>query len=230
MPVITAVECGCEFARRRHVRVAVQKMADLVWIVLRDTAEREIGETLRRCGVESRGRFRSHNDQRKEHQAGAGDCFHRCSDTVAQSAGPQTCLTARVVFRQSDRMKKISSIALFVAALAICALALALDQQPAAKTEHTVYAAADLKWGPAPPSLPAGAQAAILEGDPGKAGPFTIRLRTPAGYKVPPHTHPTAEGITVISCTFASGHGPRFDAPAAQDMAASGFAIMPAGM
>ena len=127
-------------------------------------------------------------------------------------------------------MKKISSIALFVAALAIYSFAFALDQQPAAKTEHTVYAAADLKWGPAPPSLPAGAQAAILEGDSGKAGPFTIRLKTPAGYKVPPHTHPTAEGITVISGTFALGHGPKFDEATAQEMAPGAFAIMPAGM
>ena len=69
-------------------------------------------------------------------------------------------------------MKKITSILLFAAALAIYSFAFALDQQPVAKTEHTVFAAGDLKWGPAPPSLPAGAQATVLEGDPGKAGPL----------------------------------------------------------
>src|SRR5205085_7603571 len=81
MPVVTAVKCRREFARRRHVGVAVEQVADLVWIFLRDTAEGEIGETLRGLRVESRGRFLSHNDQRKEHQARADEALHyrQCS-------------------------------------------------------------------------------------------------------------------------------------------------------
>jgi quercetin dioxygenase-like cupin family protein len=126
-------------------------------------------------------------------------------------------------------MKKITSLALFAAALAIYSFAFALDQQPAAKTEHTVLAAADLKWGEAPPSLPAGAKAAMLDGDPGKTGPFTIRLQMPTGYKVPPHTHPTTEAITVLSGTFAMGTGPKFDEAAGHEMTAGAFASMPAG-
>jgi uncharacterized protein (DUF486 family) len=43
-------------------------------------------------------------------------------------------------------MKKITSFALFAVALAIYSFAFALDQQPAAKTEHVMFAAADLKW------------------------------------------------------------------------------------
>ena len=127
-------------------------------------------------------------------------------------------------------MKKITSFMLIAIALAIYSFAFAVDQQPVTKTDHTVFAAGDLKWGPAPPSLPAGAQATVLEGDPGKSGPFTIRLKAPAGWKVPPHTHPTAEGITVISGTSALGHGPKFDEAAAQEMMPGAFAIMPAGM
>jgi hypothetical protein len=34
----------------------------------------------------------------------------------------------------------------------------------------------DMKWSPAPPGLPAGAQLAVLSGDPGKEGMFTIRI------------------------------------------------------
>ena len=34
----------------------------------------------------------------------------------------------------------------------------------------------DIKWGDAPPSLPKGAKIAVLQGDPGKPGPFVIRL------------------------------------------------------
>ena len=127
-------------------------------------------------------------------------------------------------------MKKIVSIALLAAAAAICSLALALDEKPAAKSEHVMFAAADLKWSDGPPALPAGSKIAVLTGDPGKAGPFTIRLKFPTGYKVPPHTHPTVENVTVISGTFGLGSGPKFDEAAAHELTAGGFAVMPAGM
>jgi hypothetical protein len=41
----------------------------------------------------------------------------------------------------------------------------------------------DLKWGPAPPTLPKGAELAVLSGDPSKDGLFVIRLKMPSGYK-----------------------------------------------
>ena len=59
-----------------------------------------------------------------------------------------------------------------------------------------------------PPSLPKGAQIAVLEGDPGKEGPFVFRVKVPDGYRIPPHTHPKTERITVISGTFNIGMGP----------------------
>ncbi len=126
-------------------------------------------------------------------------------------------------------MKKIISVTLLAAAAAICSLAFAVDEKPAAKSEHVMFSAADLKWGDAPPALPAGAKIAVLEGDPSKAGPFTIRLKTPAGYKVPAHTHPTAEGLTVISGSFNMGTGPKLDEAAGHEMSVGAFALMPAG-
>jgi len=54
------------------------------------------------------------------------------------------------------------------AAAAICSLAFAVDEKPAAKSEHVMFAAADLKWADGPPALPAGARIAVLSGDPGK--------------------------------------------------------------
>ena len=66
-------------------------------------------------------------------------------------------------------------------------------------TEHRVTKPSDLKWGEAPPGLPASAKVAALNGDPTQAGPFTVRLKAPADYKVMPHTHPTDERLTVIS-------------------------------
>ena len=69
-----------------------------------------------------------------------------------------------------------------------------------------------LKWGAAPPVFEPGAQMAVLQGDPSKAGEeFTVRLRLPNGYKIAPHTHPTAENITVIEGTFLVGMGSTFD-------------------
>lgn len=65
-------------------------------------------------------------------------------------------------------------------------------------------------WSPAPPVFPPGAEIAILQGDLSKAEPFTLRLRFPNGYKIPPHTHPTAENVTVLSGTFLAGMGTQF--------------------
>jgi quercetin dioxygenase-like cupin family protein len=127
-------------------------------------------------------------------------------------------------------MKTITTAVLFAAALAISSLAFALDEKPAAKSEHVMFAAADLKWADGPPALPAGAKIAVLSGDPGKTGPFTVRLKFPTGFKVPPHTHPTPEHVTVISGTLGLGSGAKFDEAAAHEMTAGGFAVMPAGM
>ena len=133
-------------------------------------------------------------------------------------------------------MKHIASVALLGAALSLSSLAFALDEKPKAKdpasasSEHVMFAAADLKWSDGPPSLPAGAKVAVLDGDPKKAGSFTIRLQFPTGFKVPPHTHPTAEHVTVISGTLGLGMGAKFDEAATHEMTAGGFAVMPAGM
>jgi quercetin dioxygenase-like cupin family protein len=56
-----------------------------------------------------------------------------------------------------------------------------------------------LKWMDPPPSLPSGAQMAVVSGNPGKKGMFTIELKMPADYAVPPHSHPTNEVVKVIS-------------------------------
>ena len=74
---------------------------------------------------------------------------------------------------------------------------------------HTTVAPQEIKWGPAPAVLPAGAVAAVLFGDPSKEGLFALRLKLPEGYSVPPHTHPVDEAVTVISGTFSLGMGRR---------------------
>ncbi|MCI0632226.1 MAG: cupin domain-containing protein [Phycisphaerales bacterium] len=61
---------------------------------------------------------------------------------------------------------------------------------------------ADIVWKPGPPSLAAGAQMTVLEGDPTKEGPFVFRVKVPDGFLIKPHTHPRAERVTVIQGTF----------------------------
>jgi quercetin dioxygenase-like cupin family protein len=94
--------------------------------------------------------------------------------------------------------------------------------------EHNVVSPQDIKWGPAPPSVPAGAQAVVLYGDPGKEGLFAFRLKVPKGYHVPPHTHPKPEIVTVVSGTARLGMGTTADHDKAQVLpTGSFFALSP---
>jgi quercetin dioxygenase-like cupin family protein len=88
----------------------------------------------------------------------------------------------------------------------------------------------EIKWGPAPPVLPAGAKIAVLSGDPAGTGLVTIRLKMPAGYKIPPHWHPTDEHVTVISGSLALGMGDVLDKTQSKTLKAGGYGVAPANM
>jgi mannose-6-phosphate isomerase-like protein (cupin superfamily) len=88
-----------------------------------------------------------------------------------------------------------------------------------------------VKWGPAPPFIPAGAQLAVLEGNPmADSGDFTIRLKMPDGYRVAPHTHPNRENVTVLSGTLKVGMGDTFDASKMMSFGAGSFAYLDPSM
>ena len=88
----------------------------------------------------------------------------------------------------------------------------------------------DLKWGPAPAVLPRGAEATIISGDPSKNEPYVLRVRMPAGYKVPAHHHPTTESVTVLSGNFHLGMGDKLDEKNGMELTAGGYAEAPANM
>ena len=44
-----------------------------------------------------------------------------------------------------------------------------------------------------------------------------------AGYKIPPHTHPTAENVTVLSGSFNIAMGDKFDPKKGEAVRAGGF-------
>src|SRR5580765_5894631 len=94
--------------------------------------------------------------------------------------------------------------------LLLWATALAAQATPAPKPA--------LHWGPAPAVFPKGAQMAVVSGDPGKPGMFTVELSFPDGYKIPPHFHPTEEAVQVKKGTFLFGMGDTFDAAKAKLM------------
>src|SRR5678816_3950432 len=98
-------------------------------------------------------------------------------------------------------MKAILAISMMCLAVA----PVAFGQADKDQAMHGIYSAADLKWKDGPPSLPPGAKVEMLEGDLTKEGPFTLRALLPDGYKIPPHTHPKIEHVTVISGTFYLG-------------------------
>src|ERR1044072_8523779 len=121
-------------------------------------------------------------------------------------------------------MKK--KIVIFCSVAAVAAAAVILASEPG----HTALSPSDLKWGDAPPGLPAGGKMAVLNGDPTKPGPFTVRLQAPVGYKIGPSTHPRAERLTVISGTFLVGMGDKFDESAMQEMSPGSYLVLPTGM
>ena len=96
--------------------------------------------------------------------------------------------------------------------------------------DHVMVRPDEVKWGPAPPALPAGAKAAVLAGDPTKAGPYVIRLQMPDGYKVMPHWHPVAENVTVLKGTFNMGRGDTFSMEKSESLPPGSFVSMPKTM
>lgn len=90
---------------------------------------------------------------------------------------------------------------------------------------HRLVAPEELKWSDVP-SLPAGAKVAVIEGPMNQAVPFTVRLKFPDKYRIPPHWHPAVERVTVLSGTFHMGLGEKFDRSKGHALQAGGIAIM----
>ena len=117
-----------------------------------------------------------------------------------------------------------------VSLLAVGVASFAFAQVTTTMSDHGFLTKEEMKWVAAPASLPAGAKVALLEGDPTKEGPFTLRLQFPDGYSIQPHSHPAIEHVTVISGTLNFGMGEKFDKSGGRALSAGSFAFMPPGM
>jgi quercetin dioxygenase-like cupin family protein len=93
---------------------------------------------------------------------------------------------------------------------------------------HVMEPLKDAKWGPAPPMLPAGAQMEVLEGNPVGEAMFTLRLKFPAKYDIPAHSHPKDEHVVVLSGDLYMGMGDKLDRKKGMGLGVGGFGLMPA--
>lgn len=126
----------------------------------------------------------------------------------------------------------IGALAAFVALAAAPALAqeMAGAHEGHAGPAHISLEADDLEWKSGPPTLPAGAQIAVLEGNPSKEGPFTFRLQLPAGYKIPPHTHDGVQHVTLLSGRAGIGLGEVWDGEKIEYTGPGGYHVLQPGV
>ena len=103
-------------------------------------------------------------------------------------------------------MKTFASV-IIVAGLFLTAAGLAIG----ADQPHAGQNLKDAKWSPAPPLLPKGAEIAVLDGDPTKPELYAVRLKFPAHYAIPAHSHPTDEHVVVTSGALVFGMGDVLD-------------------
>ncbi|HTR57246.1 MAG TPA: cupin domain-containing protein [Casimicrobiaceae bacterium] len=130
--------------------------------------------------------------------------------------------TSRSTSMEKRKMKTSSKAAITKTLIAV-ALGILASTAIAQGTSEGFVNAKDIQWGPAPPAIPKGAQIAVLQGDPFKAGPFVMRLKVPAGYKIPPHWHTQDESLTVISGSFYFGKGDKAQTSNAPTITAGAF-------
>jgi quercetin dioxygenase-like cupin family protein len=122
--------------------------------------------------------------------------------------------------------KSLAALLLSAIAVVMVAVQVPSAQAPA---PGVLYMTPDkIAWKPVPAGLPAGAQIAVLAGDPASDGYFVLRLKMPDGYKIPPHFHPVTENTTVLSGELRFGTGDVFDESKMQSLPAGSIVSVPA--
>jgi len=96
----------------------------------------------------------------------------------------------------------------FFAGLQVVGGALLVAPALAQQTAPSVMARtpAEMKWEARGALARNGIEEVNLVGDPSKPGPYTLRLKFPPGYKLPPHTHPDAREVTILSGTLYTAY------------------------
>ncbi len=72
-----------------------------------------------------------------------------------------------------------------------------------------------------------GIQTILLNGDPKRAGLYTLILKVPANTRIEAHDHPDDRNATVLSGTWHFGYGSRFDEQALKSLPPGSFYTEP---
>jgi hypothetical protein len=136
-------------------------------------------------------------------------------------------------FGGSFRMRRLTGevhngllLAAFASAIVVASVAVAQNGAP----EVVALTPDEMKWQSQGVLAAPGLEQANLVGDPAKPGPYTIRIRFPKGYRIPPHTHPDAREVTILSGIYSTGYGERFDPANLKVLPAGSFYTEPANM
>jgi quercetin dioxygenase-like cupin family protein len=117
---------------------------------------------------------------------------------------------------EQNRMKRI-----FISLALLWLVGSALGQ------EMKTVKVEDLVWTEHP--VFKGAQTVILVGDPTKAEMIVQRTKFPPHYRVPPHTHPYTEVVTVLSGNYWNSFGESFDKSKGLELHPGSVFVLPAG-
>jgi quercetin dioxygenase-like cupin family protein len=98
----------------------------------------------------------------------------------------------------------------------------------AADAPHGTYTPGTIRWADPPPFLPKGSKMAVLYGDPAKEGLVVLQAKLPADYRIPAHSHPTDEIVSVLSGTLNFGIGDKLDPEKAKAFPAGSVIVAPA--
>jgi len=109
--------------------------------------------------------------------------------------------------------------------LLIAAAVIALASSALAQTAHKVVRVEEVTWIDHP--IFKGAKIATLVGDSTKAEVIVQRVKFPPHYRVPPHTHPYAEVVTVMSGSYGNNFGEKFE-PKGEMMKPGSLFVLPA--
>lgn len=112
--------------------------------------------------------------------------------------------------------------ALLVPVLAVMGAALTAQAPAPAEPTAARHDDARLQWAPCPDIFPSGCEVTVLQGDPAK-GRADVFLRTPAGYRFPPHSHTSSERIILVTGEMEV----RYQAREPISVRAGGYAFVP---
>jgi quercetin dioxygenase-like cupin family protein len=126
--------------------------------------------------------------------------------------------------------REMTKTILVASAAVIVLAAVTLATIWAGQNKKQIFALApeQVRWF-TPPYYKDGRQRAQLFGDSSQGGAWIERVKIPAGGRVPAHTHPQDELVTVIEGSWYLGEGERFDLAKLKGYAAGSFIVIPAG-